>query len=204
MPQYLIELRVDMPDGIDPTTWMAAVIDRSTPPGASHPYRPTILRYRKMEPLWAPPQDGRRVIDVFTGPHRFLSNFHPCPVMVGTTTFPSSEHAFQAAKSKDPKRDWPRFADPEVSAAEAKRMGRNVALREDWEEKKIPVMRRIVYLKFAQNPDLGGLLLSTGDALLVEGNTWGDIFWGVCRGTGQNWLGRILMEVRDQLRKERP
>ena len=52
-----------------------------------------------------------------------------------------------------------------------------------------------------QNPELGNKLLETGNQELVEGNTWGDIFWGVCNGKGQNWLGKILMMVRDEIRE---
>lgn len=62
-------------------------------------------------------------------------------------------------------------------------------------------MHDIVRAKFEQNPDLRQKLLSTGSEELIEGNTWGDTFWGVCKGSGQNWLGRILMFVRDEVRE---
>lgn len=83
----------------------------------------------------------------------------------------------------------------------AKRQGRQVALREDWEEVKVGLMEEVVRAKFFQNPDLGKRLLATGDTPLVEGNTWGDTCWGVDTRTGQgeNHLGLILMKIRGEL-----
>jgi predicted NAD-dependent protein-ADP-ribosyltransferase YbiA (DUF1768 family) len=60
-------------------------------------------------------------------------------------------------------------------------------------------MREILIAKFSQNEDIKGKLLATGDTELIEGNTWGDTFWGVCRGEGTNWLGKLLMEVRTEI-----
>ena len=68
-------------------------------------------------------------------------------------------------------------------------------LRPDWEEVKVQVMRELLYAKFSEEP-LRGMLKATGDQHLEEGNNWGDTFWGVCRGRGENWLGKLLMEVR--------
>lgn len=76
-----------------------------------------------------------------------------------------------------------------------------MSLRGDWEQVKVDLMRTFVRKKF-ENPFLRPMLLTTGDAELVEGNTWNDTFWGVCRGAGHNWLGKILMEVRDEIRLE--
>lgn len=61
-------------------------------------------------------------------------------------------------------------------------------------------MHDLVLRKFTAHPDLTELLLVTGDAELIEGNTWGDTTWGVCRGKGENLLGKILMAVRETLR----
>lgn len=82
----------------------------------------------------------------------------------------------------------------------AKRLGRSVLLRPDWEEIKYDVMYQVCKAKFQQNPDLGQKLLKTGNAELIEGNTWGDRIWGVCKGIGENNLGKTLMRVRDELR----
>lgn len=92
---------------------------------------------------------------------------------------------------------------PGLNAAEAKKLGRSVSLRSDWEGIKVDVMWDIVHTKFSQHPELAEKLLATGDAYLVEGNTWHDRTWGTdLRGNGANLLGKILMAERDTLRKD--
>lgn len=142
------------------------------------------------------------VIDSFTGENRILSNFYPCLIEYEGLVFPSTEHAFQAAKSLD-KADRKRFTVGGgcLSAGRAKRKGRMLDLRKDWESVKISVMREILRTKFRQ-PMLREYLLGTGEKKLVEGNHWGDTFWGVCRNKGQNWLGKLLMEVRKECREQ--
>lgn len=141
-------------------------------------------------------------ISSFKGDYRFLSNFWMVSVPLENIWYPSVEHAYQAAKTTNPEeREKIRRAS---TAAEAKRIGKHITLRPDWEQVKIDYMRYLVWYKFAMYPDLGKMLLDTGDRELVEGNTWNDIFWGVCDGIGQNWLGKILMEVRDQVRSTGP
>lgn len=138
------------------------------------------------------------VISWFKGENAFLSNFHPSPVMYEGLEYPTVEHAFQAAKSLSPEEREPiRMArTPTV----AKRLGRRVTLRPGWDTARLQIMAMLVQQKFSSHPELRKQLLATGDAELVEGNTWNDTFWGVCRGKGQNYLGKILMQVRDQLR----
>ena len=132
-------------------------------------------------------------ITSFHGEHRFLSNFWPAPVVLDGVTYPTVEHAYVAAKTTDLER---RAEIAQVERpGEVKRIGRKLKLRDDWEAVKLSVMADLVRQKFA-HPELRRMLLDTGDANLVEGNTWGDTFWGVCRGQGKNHLGRILMEVR--------
>lgn len=140
-------------------------------------------------------------IDSFDGEYSFLSNFATSVVYMGGKAYPTVEHAFQAAKSTDPKEQaWVREA---PSAGEAKRRGRRgVTLRKDWERDKVRVMSVLVYDKFTNNDDLKKRLLDTGDEDLIEGNTWNDTFWGVCHGSGHNYLGKILMAVRSALRGE--
>ena len=89
-----------------------------------------------------------------------------------------------------------------LNLSEAKRLGRRVRLRSDWEQVKYDVMLDVVRAKFNQHPDLAQKLLATGDEELVEGNDWGDTYWGVCNGRGKNMLGKILMRVRAELRGE--
>lgn len=142
-------------------------------------------------------------IDRFIGAYRYLSNFYLTPVVYEEDMYPSVEHAYQAAKTLDPReRDY--FTRP-VPPGAAKRAGRQVTIRSDWELKKVDIMFDLVKQKFEAEP-LRSQLLSTGDAELVEGNTWHDEFWGICscprHGRGQNHLGKILMDVRDELKKE--
>jgi ribA/ribD-fused uncharacterized protein len=146
------------------------------------------------------------VIGAFEGEYRFLSNFalstisaHVLKQDIHASTV---EHAFQAMKAVS--------ADDRIcilscrTPGEAKRMGKAIKRREDWDEIRVKVMRALVLAKFQQNPKLAEKLLATGDAKLVEGNWWGDTFWGVCRGKGENHLGRILMWVRAELRRHQP
>lgn len=136
------------------------------------------------------------VISEFRGEFYFLSNFYPTPVYYNGTAFMNTEAAFQA--QKDPKRakDF-----SYLQPSEAKRFGRQVKLREDWEEVKMSEMFHIVLAKFQQNPDLAKKLLETGYAVLIEGNQWHDNIWGSCtchrcQNQGANMLGQILMAVR--------
>lgn len=134
-------------------------------------------------------------ITAFSGPYRFLSNFYPSPVTVNGNVYPTVEHAFQASKTTNAierRRIW-NAPTPGV----AKRLGRQATLRPDWEAVKIEVMRGLLIEKF-EDPVLYDQLRSTDGRQLIEGNTWGDRFWGECPvGHGENWLGRLLMEIRD-------
>ena len=84
----------------------------------------------------------------------------------------------------------------------AKRIGKKVKLREDWEDVKVSLMREIVEVKFIQNKEIRDKLIKTYPSDLIEENTWNDRTWGVCKGKGKNLLGIILMEVRDKFIKE--
>lgn len=130
----------------------------------------------------------------FEGEFAFLSNFFP---VKGTTV----EHRFQAAKTRD--RNWQQRIMAAPTPGQAKRLGRQCPMREDWDSIRINVMRDLLRWKFTRGTELASQLLATGDQLLVEGNNWHDQFWGVCAGDGENWLGRLLMQVRDELRSVR-
>jgi ribA/ribD-fused uncharacterized protein len=136
------------------------------------------------------------MINEFQGEHRFLSNFPDAEVMLGGVKFPRVENAYQAAKCRDPE-DRKKFLT--ISAGEAKRLGRTIPIRPDWEEQKLFFMEMLVSQKFHNIAEYREKLLATGDEELVEGNAWGDTFWGVCRGVGQNHLGKILMKIRKDL-----
>ena len=140
-------------------------------------------------------------ISQFQGEFRFLSNFYPTPVVWENHRWATSEHAYQAAKSTDPD-VWLKFLDPFMSPFEAKRLGQRIYPRPDWEEIKYTMMLSIVRAKF-KNGKMALLLENTGDILIEEGNTWGDVTWGISPpncGTGKNWLGKILMTVREENR----
>lgn len=142
------------------------------------------------------------VISQFKGQYSFLSNFHYADVEYEGIKFKSSEAAFQAAKTED-KELKKKFQT--LSPSQAKKLGRRIPLREDWEDVKVAIMEEIVMNKFTQNIGLKEQLLETKDAVLIEGNWWGDDFWGVDieSGFGLNRLGLILMKVRDSLQNRR-
>lgn len=134
-------------------------------------------------------------IDDFRGEYRWLSNFHLVKVELDGALYSSTENAYQAAKTLDlDMRRVFRVCTP----SESKRHGKALTLRPDWESVKVSVMLGLLRQKF-QHPELKQKLLATGDIELIEGNWWNDTFWGVCRGVGQNWLGRLLMQVRSEL-----
>lgn len=136
------------------------------------------------------------MINEFKGKYYFLSNFYPAPVMYEGLLYQNNEAAFQSAKVKDLDR---RKQFCKIDPSTAKKKGRNVPLRNDWEDIKDEVMYQCVKDKFTRNQDLAQKLINTGNEELVEGNTWNDIYWGVCRGRGKNVLGKILMRVRDEI-----
>ena len=140
-----------------------------------------------------------RRIDSFAGPYRFLSNFWPAEVHYEGVVYPTAEHAYQSAKTLD--RDERRRIAALPTPSEAKRAGRALKPRPDWERVRIDVMAACVRDKFTRSAELRRRLVATGDAELIEGNSWGDRFWGVCDGEGENHLGRILTRVREELRE---
>lgn len=137
------------------------------------------------------------MIDRFSGKYFFLSNYYEAPILYDGLVFMNNEAAFQAAKciNRESKLDF-----MSLRPNEAKRKGRRVELRRDWEEIKYDIMYNICRAKFMQNQDLKQRLIDTGDEYLEEGNDWGDTIWGTVHGIGQNNLGKILMKVRDELR----
>lgn len=140
----------------------------------------------------------KMAIIAFAGAHRFLSNFYPCVIHWNGMEFPSVEHAFVAAKCHDPEHWKAVQAIPADRANLAKRLGKTVKLQQGWDTYKRDLMECLLVEKFSQEP-LRSMLLSTTDHELVEGNWWGDTYWGVCKGVGDNHLGKLLMKVRGNL-----
>jgi ribA/ribD-fused uncharacterized protein len=141
----------------------------------------------------------------FDGKYAFLSNFYESPIEIEGISYPTVEHAFQAMKTLDNKE---RLAISKLDTpGKAKRAGRKVALREDWEEIKNKVMYDCVYTKFS-DPQLKQMLLDTAPAHLEEGNTWHDNCWGNCHCEkcknipGENRLGNTLTKVREELKQK--
>jgi len=138
--------------------------------------------------------ENKKVIDSFRGEYRFLSNFWRAIAAYRELIYPTAEHAYQAAKSG--RLDIRLVISKLETPGKAKRYGQEIEVINNWDTLKIPVMKHILMSKFT-DPEMMDKLLDTGDAELIEGNHHGDHFWGVCNGVGENWLGRLLMEVRD-------
>lgn len=141
--------------------------------------------------------DGR--ICGFFENYRFLSNYHKHPVEFEGLMYPSTEHAYQAAKSIIESER--RFIQALSSCGSARKAGQSpergglVTLREDWEDVKLNVMKTVCLEKF-KDPELAEKLKATEPYILIEGNWWGDDFWGMCTSKGKNNLGKILTEIR--------
>lgn len=139
------------------------------------------------------------MIDKFRGKYWFLSNFYESSIEDENITYPTVEHYFQAQKTLN--REEKLKIAKATKPAKAKKMGRQVKLRKDWEDIKLQVMEKALRLKF-QDSTLRKKLIATGDEELVEGNPWGDRYWGVCNGSGKNNLGKLLMKIRKELQDE--
>ena len=134
----------------------------------------------------------------FTGEYKFLSNFYPSQVSLDGMDYPTVEHAYQAAKTLNPDQRLMILNQP--YPAMAKKAGRNVHMRHNWNDIKVTVMEYLLRQKFTGYHDLSLKLYETGDIYIEETNTWGDTFWGVCNGKGQNVLGNLLMKIRNDIK----
>lgn len=132
-------------------------------------------------------------INEFEGDYYFLSNFYPCQIIYNGYMFKSSESAFQSAKDLSRQIEF-----ESLTPGRAKKLGKQVNLRPDWEEIKNSVMEDILRIKF-NKIRLKEKLVSTYPRELIEGNNWNDTYWGVCNGKGKNNLGKILMKLRKEI-----
>ena len=160
------------------------------------------------------------MINKFEGRYRFLSNFYPCEIEHQGIKYPSVENFYVAMKVNDQQLINGKYYTPgdfrEMIAliknpAEVKKIGSKVKLRSNWDEKKLEAMNWAVRQKFKNNQELKEMLLDTLNQELVEENYWHDVYWGICTcgkcgNKGENNLGKILMQVRDELtpRNQRP
>ncbi len=139
------------------------------------------------------------MIREFQGNKRWLSNFAPVEIKLDGLIFPSVEHAYMSAKSDDIK--WKKFcSNAKNTAGKVKRASKNIELVQNWDTKKLDVMKECIRQKFLQEP-YKTKLLATGKQHIQEGNRWNDKFWGVCLKTnkGENHLGKMIMQMRDVL-----
>ncbi len=141
------------------------------------------------------------IIDSFSGPYFFLSNFYRMPIEYQGAYYRTIAYAFEASKTSNfTRREQIRNA---PTMGKARRLGRDILLAPEWTSSRVPIMRILLELKFsAENQTTRQLLLDTKDYHLIKGNNWGDTFWGVCEGKGENMLGRLLMNIREEIRAE--
>ena len=158
-------------------------------------------------------------IDNYRGDYAFLSNFYYSPITVRMEylpglfhrlAFPTLEHAYQASSVA-------RFSDVLIiqslrEPGDAKRAAHEMQSVNDWHDRRLKVMNKLIDIKFWLDidvfthldgyiPEITKKLLDTGEEMLIEGNTWGDVYWGVCNGTGENNLGKLQMRRRAHLRE---
>lgn len=140
----------------------------------------------------------RGIIAGFKGNYRWLSNFERCEILYKGILYQSTECAYQAQKTNDIRT---RHIFSKLDARESKVLGRQLRLREDWEDVKVQIMEEICRIKF-NLPQFKSRLVDTGEMYIVESNYWGDTFWGECDGIGENNLGKIIMKIRGEIMQE--
>ena len=136
------------------------------------------------------------MIDSFDGEYAFLSNFYPVSIPYQGLTYPSVEHAYQASKSIETFERWAVLTSRTPGLA--KKIGRTLNIRSNWEEIKLGIMEELLLIKFSQEP-CKTMLLNTGEEEIIENNYWGDTYWGTCKGVGSNHLGKLLMKTREKI-----
>ena len=143
-----------------------------------------------------------KTVRQFKNEYKMFSNFYPCTVFFEGRNYPTVEHAFQAAKSNNWKFRKQLSEVPVDQPGYTKKLGSTVTLRKDWEIVKISIMRRLLMQKFCCD-DFRKLLISTNEAVIIEGNWWHDNYWGDCYCQkckdieGKNQLGKLLMKIRE-------
>lgn len=181
--------------GLDPA-WCAACKSPPAPKPARKAAAPKRVEKRELSAADYGLPDGTEFIDDFRGAYSFLSNFSKSPIELDGELYATVEHAFQAAKTDvaSEREKIRNLANPNW----AKKAGMKVTLRPGWDEKRVPVMRALLVKKFS-TMKLAEKLIATGDRPLFEGNWWGDVYWGTVGGSGENILGKLLMEIRAEL-----
>lgn len=140
-------------------------------------------------------------VESFFGPYRFLSNFFPTdsPIVCDMgVQYPSVEHAYQAHKTTNYEERV--LISKLPTAGAAKKYSHTMDVRPEWKSIRLGIMEGLLRQKFSQ-PSFKRRLLDTGSKELLEGNTWNDTFWGICDGKGSNHLGKLLMKIREEHKK---
>jgi ribA/ribD-fused uncharacterized protein len=133
----------------------------------------------------------------FFGEYRYLSNFEVCDVYFDGDLYGSTEAAYMAGKTKDPEVRRQFFKSTGILPKDARKLGKIIPLREDWDKVRYDTMASVVFDKFYRDLGLRAKLLATGDKYIEETNHWNDRYWGVCDGVGESNLGKILMATRE-------
>jgi len=136
----------------------------------------------------------------FEDNNSFLSNFYIHPILFENVVYKSSEHAYQAQKTLD--HEEIKLVREASTPEQAKKIAQTVTLREGWGEMRVDVMRDVLWAKFsdAVNPKLANKLINTKKCFIIKDNNYGDVFWGMCEHKGENMFGKLLMEIRDELK----
>lgn len=143
------------------------------------------------------------MIKFFKDDYGFLSNFAPAEVVFEMHSYPTVEHAYQAAKTED-QRERIMIVCAQ-SPGKAKKIGGSVTLRADWHEVKDEIMLSLLRQKFTPGNVDGQRLVETAGNTIIEGNYWHDNYWGICYckkcngELGQNKLGTMLMQIREEI-----
>jgi hypothetical protein len=141
------------------------------------------------------------MITKFSGSYRWLSNFAPCLIFIDGVTYPSVEHAYMSKKSND--ESWKIYCSTTQSPIQVKEASKTIKLIDSWELQKVDIMLQCLRQKYNQEPYRTNLI-KTGDLYIQEGNYWNDQFWGVDirTGEGKNNLGKLIMFIREELKKD--
>ena len=134
----------------------------------------------------------------FKDEYAFLSNMTICPIEYKGIIYKCTENMYQAFKSNNINE---RIKISSMNPYESKKYGKTIDIRDDWDVVKDKVMLNALKLKFSK-PHFAKLLIDIKEPI-IEDNYWGDIYWGVCRGVGQNKLGKMLEKIKEEIEKDR-
>ena len=158
-----------------------------------------VIALKRKAAGWGASED-QETIGSLTGRWEALCNWFTATVYHKGKSYPSVEHAFQAAKAGDDS-----VAAEAIRVArtpkEAHALGRALPLPSDWERRKLALMRQLLRDKFRRDPALRERLLRTESKNLIAGNDYGEVTWGVSGGRGSNELGKALMALRDEAQR---